>query len=168
VLPLIQAVVHQERNGGVFKIPVAAAEHRSPPRGIREPFDRARGALCAPGELGERRGGREAQEGVGGAGVCFFWLLLARAIPGAGPAGALCAPNFAPGKIVFAQAKTNSTGSNLDSRRRPEGRGPGMVRVQSNLPWVSHPQVVSHHRRRRYKKRLDSRLRGNDGNVSSA
>jgi len=76
VLPLIQAVVHQERNGGVFKIPVAAAEHRSPPRGLREPFDRARGALCAPGELGERRGGREAQEGVGGAGVSFLLVTF--------------------------------------------------------------------------------------------
>jgi len=55
-----------------FKIPVAAAEHRSPPRGIRETPDRARGALFAPGELGERRGGREAQEDVGGSGACFL------------------------------------------------------------------------------------------------
>ena len=44
-----------------FWIPVAAAEHRSPPRGCRETFDRARGAYFAPGELGERWGGREAQ-----------------------------------------------------------------------------------------------------------
>jgi len=49
-----------------FSNPVAAAEHRSPPRGCRETFDRARGAYYAPGELGERRGGREAEEKVGG------------------------------------------------------------------------------------------------------
>ncbi len=59
-----------------FPVPVAAAEHRSPPRGIREPFDRARGAYFAPGELGERRGGREAQEAVGGAGVSFLLVTF--------------------------------------------------------------------------------------------
>jgi hypothetical protein len=32
-------------------------------------------------------------------------VSLTRAILGAGPAGALGAPNFAPGKIVFARAK---------------------------------------------------------------
>jgi hypothetical protein len=115
---------------GVFKAPYGAPEHRQ-----------------VLGAGPQSRGARESAP----SGVCFFWLLLARAIPGAGPASALCAPNFAPGKIVFAQAKTNSTGSNLDRRRRPAGRGPGMVRVQSHLPWVSHPQVAFHHRRRRYK-----------------
>jgi hypothetical protein len=133
-------------------LPVARAEYRSPTGSSQASTDRARGAFLSARRVCERPVGRGTEEDVARSGVCFFWLLLARAIPGAGPAGALCAPNFAPGKIVFAQAKTNSTGSNLDSRRLPAGRGPWMVRVQSNLPWVSHPQVAFHHRRRRYKK----------------
>jgi hypothetical protein len=37
-----------------FWVPVSRTEHRSEAGGIREPFDRARAALCAAGELGER------------------------------------------------------------------------------------------------------------------
>src|SRR3990170_1401704 len=66
---------------GCFRVPVAAAEHRSKNRGCRSPPVRARGALSAPGELGERRFLREAQgsrEAAGGFGaafslVTFFW-----------------------------------------------------------------------------------------------
>jgi hypothetical protein len=61
VLPLIQAVAHQEQKGGVFKIPVAAAEHRSPPRGLRETFDRARGALFSARRVRRAPGRREAR-----------------------------------------------------------------------------------------------------------
>src|SRR3990170_186126 len=63
---------------GCFRVPVAAGEHGRKNRGCRSPPVRARGALSAPGELGERRFLREAQEGVGGSGaafslVTFFW-----------------------------------------------------------------------------------------------
>ena len=48
---------------GGFQTPYCAPEHRSRNRGCHETFDRARGALFAPGELGERRFRREAQRG---------------------------------------------------------------------------------------------------------
>jgi len=89
----------------------------------RDPRPRRRGSVRHPGRA-------------------FIWFLLARAVGGAGPAGALRAPNFASAKIVFARAKTNSMGSNLDRRRRPAERGPGMVRVQRNPPAVREPQVA--------------------------
>ena len=58
-----------------FLNPVAAAEHRNPPRGCRETFDEPEARCLAPCELGERRGGREAEEGFGGSGACFLWFL---------------------------------------------------------------------------------------------
>jgi hypothetical protein len=108
---------------GGFQNPVAAAEHRRENREKRASCLSPRRVFCArrvrrapifPRSAGRRRRLR----------------------------GVLSLVPFAPGKIVFARAKTNSTGSNLDRRSLPEGRGPWMVRVQRNLPWVSHPQVA--------------------------
>jgi len=73
----------------VFSNPYGAPEHRKP-RAERPQERRGRGA---------KRRGYCAIRGV------LSLVSLTRAIRGAGPAGALCAPNFAPGKIVFARAK---------------------------------------------------------------
>jgi len=113
----------------------------------------SRTGMCATGP--RDRKSRRASAGTqsrGGEGKCAIrgvlsLVSLARAIRGAGPAGALCAPNFAPGKIVFARAKTNSTGSNLSSRRLPEGRGPGKARAKETRPRCGEPQLLRRRKR---------------------
>ena len=64
----------------IFLTPSERAEHRSAIRGFREPPDRARGALFAPGELGERliaRGAQGTARCVGGeeTGCPSLWFL---------------------------------------------------------------------------------------------
>jgi len=93
---------------------------------VLHPFGRA-GVCTSASEpsfavlLCRRNGG---WHGLMGVSVLSF-VSFTRALPGAGRAGALRACNFAPGKIVFARAKTNSPGANLDGRRPPEGQRPG-------------------------------------------
>jgi len=71
----------------------------------RDPNPRRRGSLCAI-------------RGV------LSLVSLTRAILGAGPAGALGAPNFAPGKIVFARAKKET---------RPRSGEPQLIRGRRPL-----------------------------------
>jgi hypothetical protein len=72
--------------------PVSRTEHRSEAGGSREPFDRARAALLAAGELGERPASRGAQGTARIArgerpGRAFFWVLFfARAKKSTSPA----------------------------------------------------------------------------------
>ena len=83
--------------------PYGAPEAHRRNRGLRETFDRARGAFSRARRVRRapipavRRGETSRHPGSVSLGP---W---ARAFPGAGPTGALSAPNFAPGKIVLSR-----------------------------------------------------------------
>src|SRR3972149_3230555 len=74
----------QRRVSGCFWIPVAAAEHRSPPRGCRETFDRARGALFSARRVRRAPGWARGRGGAAAGGGVVWVTCPKKKAPGGG------------------------------------------------------------------------------------
>ena len=178
--------------------PVVASRAPSKVGGIRETSDRARGALCAPGELGERpaaarRAGdramyaRRATRGVLSFGDFWPAPSLARALRARG-----ARPILLPAKLSldkqrqirwdriwtaaggpkgeghgWPESKVTCRGSATHKYTRPQAARQNLSRIPPRfIRATTNPEIA--HKTRDAIHVLDSRFRGNDGDVAGA